>query len=98
MSRKASGHNFSVDYKGVSLSYKIFLVAGFLLVGLVFFYYTQDVVKRLKEDSRKVLTTYAKLWQLVASGSEGGQEVSVLFEEVIQKSNYFLPSLRAGGH
>jgi signal transduction histidine kinase len=88
MLRKTPGHNFSVDYKGVSLSYKIFLVAGFLLVGLVFFYYTQDVVRRLKEDSRKVLTTYAKLWQLVASGSEGGQEVSVLFEEVIQKSNF----------
>jgi len=58
------------------------------LVALVFFYYTQDVVRRLKEDSRKVLTTYAKLWQLVASGSEGGQEVSVLFEEVIQKSSF----------
>lgn len=58
------------------------------MVALVFFYYTQDVVRRLKEDSRKVLTTYAKLWQLVASGSEGGQEVSVLFEEVIQKSSF----------
>ncbi len=57
-------------------------------MGLVFFYYTQDVVNRLKEDSRKVLTTYAKLWQLVASGSPGGEEVSILFEEVIQKSNF----------
>src|SRR4030067_902894 len=85
---RAPRQKFSVDYKGVSLSYKIFLVGGFLLVGLVFFYYTQEVVNRLKEDSRKVLTTYARLWQLVASGSEGGEEISILFEEVIQKSNF----------
>src|SRR3990172_3294891 len=79
---------FSVDYKGVSLSYKIFLVVGIVLIGLVFFYYTQTVVSRLKEDSKRVLTTYARLWQLVASGAEGGEEVSILFEEVIQKSNF----------
>lgn len=79
---------FAVSYKGVSLSYKIFLIAGFLLVGLVFFYYTRDVVNRLKEDSQRVVSTYARLWQLVASGSQGGEEVSILFEEVIQKSNF----------
>ncbi|OGC76073.1 MAG: hypothetical protein A2Z27_04215 [candidate division Zixibacteria bacterium RBG_16_50_21] len=88
MSRRSSQAGSSVSYKGLSLSYKIFLALGFIAVALVFFYYTQDVVNRLKEDSKQVVTTYAKLWQLVASGSGGGEEVGILFEEVIQRSNF----------
>jgi signal transduction histidine kinase len=88
MSKLSSQPGSSVSNKGLSLSYKIFLALGFIAVGLVFFYYTQDVVNRLKDDSKQVVTTYAKLWQLVASGSGGGDEISILFEEVIQRSNF----------
>ncbi|MCI0530553.1 MAG: HAMP domain-containing histidine kinase [candidate division Zixibacteria bacterium] len=82
------GQKFSVSYRGVSTSYKIFLLLGFLFVVLVFFYYTQNVVDRLKENSAAVVSTYARLWQLVASGSTSGEEIGILFEEVIQNSNF----------
>jgi signal transduction histidine kinase len=70
------------------LFFKGFLVFGMVLIAAVFFYYTQTLISQIKENSRRVLTTYAKLWQLAASAPTSGQEIDVIFEEIIQKSDF----------
>ena len=70
------------------LFFKGFLVFGMVLIAAVFFYYTQTIISQINENSRRVLTTYAKLWQLAASAPTSGAEIDVIFEEVIQKSDF----------
>ena len=67
--------------------FKGFLVFGIVLIAAVFFYYTQTLISQIKENSQRVLATYAKLWQLAASAPASGAEIDVIFEEIIQKSD-----------
>ena len=71
-----------------SLFFKGFLVFGILLIAGVFFFYTQTLISQIKENSRQVMTTYARLWQLAASAPTSGAEIDVIFEEIIQKSDF----------
>ncbi|KPK77342.1 MAG: hypothetical protein AMJ89_02555 [candidate division Zixibacteria bacterium SM23_73] len=75
-------------YAEYPLFFKGFLIVGMVLIAAVFFYYTQTLISQIKENSRRVLTTYAKLWQLAASAPASGQEIDVIFEEIIQKSDF----------
>jgi len=75
-------------YAEYPLFFKGFLVLGIVLIAGVFVYYTQDVIGKIKENSRRVLTTYAKLWQIAASAPASGAEIDVIFEEIIQKSDF----------
>jgi signal transduction histidine kinase len=68
--------------------FKGFLVLGIVLIAAIFIYYTQDVIGKIKENSRRVLTTYARLWQIAASAPTTGAEIDVIFEEIIQKSDF----------
>jgi signal transduction histidine kinase len=68
--------------------FKGFLVLGIVLIAAIFIYYTQDVIGKIKESSRQVLTTYARLWQQAASAPTTGAEIDVIFEEIIQKSDF----------
>jgi signal transduction histidine kinase len=68
--------------------FKGFLVLGIVLIAAVFIYYTQDVIGKIKESSRSVVTTYARLWQMAASAPTTGAEIDVIFEEIIQKSDF----------
>jgi signal transduction histidine kinase len=68
--------------------FKGFLVLGIVLIAAIFIYYTQDVIGKIKESSRRVLTTYARLWQIAASAPTTGAEIDVIFEEIIQKSDF----------
>ena len=70
------------------LFFKGFLVFGILLIAGVFFFYTQTLISQIKENSRQVMTTYARLWQLAASAPTSGAEIDVIFEEIIQKSDF----------
>ena len=70
------------------LWFKGFLVFGIVLIAAVFFYYTQTLISQIKENSRQVMTTYARLWQLAASAPASGAEIDVIFEEIIQKSDF----------
>src|SRR3970040_3128059 len=88
MTKKKDKESFIVAYKGYSLFFKIFLIFGVLVIAAVFLYYTQDIVNKLKTDSRRVVAAYARLWQIAASESAGTEEVSFLFEEVIQRSDF----------
>jgi signal transduction histidine kinase len=75
-------------YAEYPLLFKGFLVFGIIVIAFIFIYYTQNVIEKIKEDSKRVLTAYAKLWQMAASESAGGPEIDVIFEEIIQKSDF----------
>lgn len=70
------------------LWFKGFLVFGIVLIAGVFFFYTQTLNSQIKENSRQVMNTYARLWQLAASAPTTGAEIDVIFEEIIQKSDF----------
>lgn len=61
---------------------------GICTIGAVFVYYTNDVIKNIQENEARVVRTYTRIWQLVASDSVSGPVTSVLFDEVILKSNF----------
>ncbi len=84
-------------YAEYPLFFKGFLIFGIVLIAAVFSYYTQTLISQLKENSRMVLTTYAKLWQLAASAPATGAEIDVIFEEVIQKSDFPIVVTDANG-
>ncbi len=88
MSKRKTKESFIVEYKGYSLFFKLFLIFGILVIAAVFLYFTQDIVTKLKEDSQRVVAAYARLWQIAASEAAGTEEVSFLFEEVIQRSDF----------
>ncbi len=76
-----SHHEWPLWFKG-------FLVFGVVLIAGVFFFYTQTLISQIKENSRRVMNTYARLWQLAASAPTSGAEIDVIFEEIIQKSDF----------
>ena len=71
-----------------SLFFKLALLFGIIILALVYVFYTQYVINRLKEDSKRVVTAYARLWSLVASEATTGAEIDLIFDEVIRKSNF----------
>jgi signal transduction histidine kinase len=75
-------------YAEYPLFFKGFLVFGIIVIAFIFIYYTQNVIGKIKQDSKRVLTAYARLWQMAASESPGGPEIDVIFEEIIQKSDF----------
>ncbi len=77
--------------------FKGFIVLGIVLIAAIFVYYTQDVIGKIKENSHRVLTTYARLWQMAASAPTTGAEIDVIFEEIIQKSDFPIVVTSADG-
>jgi nitrogen-specific signal transduction histidine kinase len=75
-------------YAEYSWFFKGFLIVGIILIAFIFIYYTQVIISELKENSARVVNAYAKLWQLVALESTSGEEIGLIFEEVIQKSKF----------
>jgi hypothetical protein len=73
---------------GGTTIFKLFLLAGIVLISIVFVYYTLDVIGQLKLDAEKMAASFVKLWQLAASDNTSGGEVQIIFEEVIKKANF----------
>jgi signal transduction histidine kinase len=84
-------------YAEYPLLFKGFLVFGIIVIAFIFIYYTQNVIGKIKQDSKRVLTAYARLWQMAASESPGGPEIDVIFEEIIQKSDFPIVVTDANG-
>ena len=78
----------STGYAGSSFYFKAFLVFGIVLVGLVFTIYTQLIVSQLRREIAETSRVYARLWQFAASEAATGAEINVIFEEIIEKSNF----------
>lgn len=71
-----------------SLFFKLAIFFGIVILAFVYFFYTQYVIARLKEDSKRVVSAYARLWGLVASESTTGAEIDLIFDEIIKNSNF----------
>ncbi|MBD3168986.1 MAG: two-component sensor histidine kinase [candidate division Zixibacteria bacterium] len=78
----------SPAYTKYTLLFKLFLIVGMAGFVMVFVLYTQNIINGLKEDVVRISGVYARLWQLAASDPSSGPEINVIFEEVIQKSNF----------
>jgi signal transduction histidine kinase len=68
--------------------FKAFLLFGVCAIGAVFVYYTADVIGEIQKDQARIARTYTRIWQLVASDSVSGPVTSVLFDEIILKSDF----------
>jgi len=73
---------------GGSTLFKLFLLTGIVVISIIFIWFTLHVVGQLKADAERMVTSYVRLWQLAANESSTGQEVQVIFEEVIKKANF----------
>jgi len=68
--------------------FKVFLLFGVCAIGAVFVYYTTDVIDDIQANEARIAETYTHIWQLVASDSVSGPVTSLLFDEVILKSDF----------
>ncbi|MFH1699530.1 MAG: HAMP domain-containing sensor histidine kinase [Candidatus Zixiibacteriota bacterium] len=68
--------------------FKGFILFGVCAIGAVFVYYTNDIIQDIRRNEAQTVETYTQIMQLVASDSVSGQVTSVLFDEIILKSNF----------
>jgi len=67
---------------------KNFIVPGGIAMGLVLYtLYTKDMVKKLQDDSVNVTNTYTELIRAAISESMNNEQMNVIFDEIIQKTN-----------
>lgn len=78
----------NTGYAGSSFYFRAFLVFGIVLVALIFTIYTQLIVNQLRKGIAETSRVYARLWQFAASEAATGAEINVIFEEIIEKSNF----------
>jgi len=79
---------YRIVYRGVPRLYRIvaFAVAVILVLGI--FLYTEHIRRQLSVYNRRTLNAYARLWSLATTKSVGAQELSIVFEEIIEKSDF----------
>ncbi len=75
-------------YLGKSTLIKGFLLAGVVIISLVFIWYTFNVIEKLKEGTRSQVEKYVKMWQLAASSETSGEELQFIFDEIIVKADF----------
>lgn len=85
---RESGKNLLSTAGRFNTYFKGFLLIGICIIGGVFVYYTNDVIMDIQKNEAQIAQTYTKIWQLVASDSISGRVTSVLFDEIILKSNF----------
>jgi signal transduction histidine kinase len=84
-----NNHKYLLNLSGrFNTFFKVFLLIGVIAIGAVFIYYTTDVIKDIQASQERMARTYTRIWQLVASDSLSGPVTSVLFDEVILKSDF----------
>jgi hypothetical protein len=80
-------NNIKLSIGGTTF-FKLFLLAGIIIISFVFIWYTIDVIAQLKHDAEQMVKSYVNLWQLAANDNTSGGEVQVIFDEVIKKANF----------
>lgn len=84
----ARNYQYELGVRFSSLFFKLALLFGIIILAFVYVFYSQYVINRMKEDSKRVVTAYARLWSLVASEATTGAEIDLIFDEIIRKSNF----------
>ncbi len=79
---------FKIAYPSSSFLTWLGLVLGFLVLLFAFFFVTESVRGKLLAYNRRIMNTYARLWALAVSDAVGGEELNILFEEIIMKSDF----------
>ena len=73
----------SSKYYGPSLFFRVFLLVGFVLIAVIFIYYTQNVVGQLKNNSARMVDLSIKLLQNELSQESSGTATGLIFDEII---------------
>ncbi len=80
--------SYRISYHRVSPLVALTMLVITVAVMLGMFWFTQMVRSRLRQYNLRIMTTYARLWTLTISRNIEGPELSILFEEVIQKADF----------
>jgi len=84
-----NGHSGLTNlYIGWSTFFKVFLIAGVVLISAMFIWYTFDVIEQLQRDTRDQVDKYVRLWQLAANSPTSGDELPFIFDEIIVKARF----------
>ena len=79
---------YRIEYYSVSpLTVLIMILLVIGLLGIVF-WYTQIIRHKMLEYNRRVMNTYAKMWELTLSRSIEGPELTIIFNEIIEKADF----------
>lgn len=81
-------------FGGVPALVVLIVILLTILVLFVVFIYTEKVRRNMIQYNRNIINTYSKLWSLALSKKMEGPELSILFEEVIEKADF--PMVLAG--
>ncbi|MCD6594114.1 HAMP domain-containing histidine kinase [bacterium] len=84
----SSGKKYRIEYHRVSpmtISTMIFIT---LVMLAIVFWFTEIIRDKMVQYNRRVMNTYARLWSMTLSRSIEGPELSILFEEIIQKADF----------
>lgn len=63
--------------------FRVFLLVGFVLIAVIFMYYTQHVVGQLKNNASRMVDLSIKLLQVELSNESSGMATGVIFDEII---------------
>ena len=77
-----------IRHFGFSFASRVILVVGLLLLSFIFFFFAESVRYHLIGESRKVMNVYARLWGVAMSYGTSGAEMSIIFDEIIEKSDF----------
>jgi len=73
---------------GFPTASRVILVVGLLVLSFIFFFFAESVRYHLIGESRKVMNVYARLWGVAMSYGTSGAEMSIIFDEIIEKSDF----------
>ncbi|RKZ33651.1 hypothetical protein DRQ33_03820 [bacterium] len=82
------GGQYRIEYHRVSpFTVLAMILIALALVALIF-WFTEIIRNKMVEYNRRVMNTYARLWTMTLSRSIEGPELSILFEEIIEKADF----------
>ncbi len=84
----AKREKYKITYKATPLLYKFGIALLVLSAVLALFWYTEKLRSAILENNRRIITAHAKLFAIAKSETFTGPGLTIIFNEVIQKSDY----------
>ncbi len=89
--------SYRIEYHKVSAMTVTTMIVVTVVTLIAVFWFTQVVRDKTIQYNRRVMNTYAKLWSLELSRSLESPEMSILFEEIIEKADYPIVATNSEG-
>ncbi|MFP4460034.1 MAG: sensor histidine kinase [Candidatus Zixiibacteriota bacterium] len=86
--KESRSDRFQITYKGIPAVYKIALAVFILLVIGLFFLYSEYIRQAVIENNRRIIKAHARLYAIAKSEAMSGPALGIIFEEVIEKSDF----------